>query len=88
MLLENLQYSHTQTSTFCVCITRTVTIKKSFLLQCMMGSFQSTKHPWFPSFFVLVVTVVENHMQNLDVCVSMWYIWSKHCVHMLFIHFL
>jgi len=28
MLLEDLPYSHTQTSRFCVCITRTVTIKK------------------------------------------------------------
>jgi len=37
--------------------------------QCMMGRFHSTKYPWFPSFFVLVVTIVEKHMQNLDICV-------------------
>jgi len=37
--------------------------------QRMMGSLHSTKHPRFPGFFVLVVTVLENHIQNLDTCV-------------------
>jgi len=39
MLLENVPYSHTQTSRFCICITRTVTIK-SFMLHAWWVAFK------------------------------------------------
>ncbi len=43
--------------------------KQSFMLQCMMGVFIVYKlFLNSQSFFVLIVTVVVIHVQNLDIC--------------------